>query len=150
MLCPNCCFKLNQIYYWFLISNNQNCLLFYGMLSLFQFKGKFLVRKNTCIKFREKKDLDWIGPMPNYPTPPLPPYPQWNFDQKNWWNDEEVGEKISVKIGEKSWWTNWWKKLVKKMVTKLSEKDWQKNLVKKMVKNRWKKMVKNRWKSKGS
>ena len=57
LLCPNCCFKLSQIYYWLLISNNQNSLLFYGMLSLFQFKGKFLGERKYLCQISWKKRI---------------------------------------------------------------------------------------------
>ena len=34
MFCPNGCFKLSQIYHWLLVSNNYNCFVFHGILSL--------------------------------------------------------------------------------------------------------------------
>ena len=43
VFCPNCCFKLSQINHWLLVSHNQKCFLFHGILSLFhKKKGKCL------------------------------------------------------------------------------------------------------------
>ena len=51
VLYPKCCFKLIKIYHWLLVSNNKKCFLFQVVLSLFHFKGKFLVRENTSWKY---------------------------------------------------------------------------------------------------
>ena len=46
IFCPNGCFKLSQIYHWLLVSNNYNCFVFHGILSLFHY-------------WKENVDMSW-------------------------------------------------------------------------------------------